>query len=100
VARLPSWAAPALVAAVAAAGLGACGDSRIDSGRTETAIERDLARQTGLAIASVSCPDDVEVKRGDTFRCLVVARNGDRATVLVTQRDDAGTVTWRVVRTR
>ena len=97
-ARLPSWAAPALIAAVAA-GLAACGDSKIDSGRTETAIQRDLARQTGLAIASVSCPDDVEVNRGDTFRCLVVARNGDRATVIVTQRDDAGTITWRVVRT-
>ena len=98
-ARLPSWAALALLAA-GAAGLGACGESTIDAGKAETAIQRDLARQTGLEIASVSCPDGVEVKRGDTFRCLAMTRNGDRASVLVTQRDDEGTVTWRVVRTR
>ncbi len=98
-AQLPPWAALALLA-VGAAGLGACGDSKIDAGKAEAAIQRDLARRTGLAIASVSCPDDVEAKRGDTFRCLAVARNGDRASVLVTQRDDEGTVSWRVVRTR
>ncbi len=92
-------AALALLAA-GAAGLGACGDSEIDAGKAETAIRRDLARQTGLAIASVSCPEDVKLQRGDTFRCRAVARNGDRASVLVTQRDDEGTVTWRVVRSR
>lgn len=96
--RLPT-AALALLAAGAAT-LGACGESRIDAGKAEAAIGRDLARKTGLAIASVSCPEDVKVERGDTFRCRAVARNGDRASVLVTQRDDEGTISWRVVRSR
>ena len=97
--RLLWPAAPALLA-VGAAVLAGCGDAKIDAGRTEAAIQRDLARQTGLAIASVDCPDDVKVERGGSFRCRAVARNGDRATVLVTQRDDDGTITWRVLRSR
>ena len=42
----------------------------------------------------------VKVKRGDKFRCEAVTRNGDRAQVLVTQRDDDGTISWRVVPSR
>jgi hypothetical protein len=97
--RLLRPPAPALLVAGAAL-LAGCGDARIDSGKAERAIKRDLALQTGLAIAAVDCPDDVKAERGDTFRCRAVARNGDRATVLVTQRDDDGTITWRVVRSR
>jgi hypothetical protein len=93
--------ATALVPAVlCATALAACGEAQIDSGKAEAAINRGLTRQTGIAIRSVSCPDDVKVERGGRFRCEAVARNGDRAQVLVTQRDDDGTVTWRVVPSR
>ena len=74
--------------------------SHIDDGKAETAIKRDLTRQTGIVVRSVTCPDEVKVKRGDRFRCEAVARNGDRAQVLVTQRDDDGTISWRVVPSR
>ena len=94
-----------LATALVSAGLGmtalaACGEAHIDDGKAETAIKRDLTRQTGIVVRSVTCPDDVKVKRGDRFRCEAVARDGDRAQVLVTQRDDDGTISWRVVPSR
>ena len=93
--------AVALVLAGLCAGtFAACGDAQIDSGKAEAAVKRGLTRQTGIEIESVSCPDDVKVERGGRFRCEAVARDGDRAQVLVTQRDDDGTVTWRVVPSR
>lgn len=95
---MPRLASAAVV--LLAAALAACGEATIDAGKTEEAIRRDLAAKTGLEIASVSCPEDVKVKRGDSFRCTATAGGGDRAAVLVTQRDDDGTVTWRVVRAR
>ena len=98
--RLSSAALVLLAAGAAGMAMASCGESTIDAGKAETAIQRDLAEKTGLAIASVSCPEDVKVRSGGTFRCRAVARNGDRATVLVTQRDEDGTVTWRVIRSR
>ena len=89
-----------MLAGLGAAALAACGEAHIDDGKAETAIQRDLTRRTGIVVRSVSCPDDVKVKRGGQFRCEAIARNGDRAQVLVTQRDDDGTVAWRVVPAR
>lgn len=101
-AATPSRPRTRLTAALVLAGLcaatfAACGEAQIDSGKAEAAIKRGLTRQTGIEIGSVSCPDDVKVERGGRFRCEAVGRNGDRAQVLVTQRDDDGTVTWRVI---
>jgi hypothetical protein len=42
----------------------------------------------------------VQAQRGDTFRCEAVASNGQRARVEVTQRDDEGSVSWRLVKPR
>jgi hypothetical protein len=96
----PRLATALVLAGLGAAALAACGESHIDDGKTEAAIKRDLTRRTGIVVSSVSCPGDVTVKRGDKFRCEAVARNGDRAQVLVTQRDNDGTVSWRVVPAR
>ncbi len=43
------------------------------------------------------CPDDVEARRGETFRCVAQASNGQRARVEVRQRDDEGSVSWRLI---
>jgi hypothetical protein len=93
---------PATVAAALAllAGTAGCGKEKIDTERAESAIRAGITRQTGLRIASVSCPEDVEVRQGDTFRCVARAANGQRAAVEVTQRDGEGGVTWRLVRPR
>ena len=96
----PRLATALVLAGLGAAALAACGEAHIDSGKTETAIKRDLTRKTGIVVRAVDCPDDVKVKRGAEFRCEAIARNGDRAQVLVTQRDDDGTVSWRVVTSR
>jgi Domain of unknown function (DUF4333) len=85
---------------LAAAPLGACGQARLDTDEAESAIRAGLTRQTGVKIDSVRCPDDVEARQGDTFRCLAMASNGQRARVEVTQRDDEGNVSWQLVRRR
>jgi hypothetical protein len=66
----------------------------------EDEIKRGIERNTGLTIESVKCPDDVEAKRGDRFRCAVRAGNGDRASVQVTQRDDDGAISYRPIKSR
>lgn len=87
------------VAAVALVALGAaaCGKAELDTERAESAIRKGITRQTGVKIDSVRCPNDVEARQGDTFRCVAVASNGQRARVEVTQRDDEGSVSWRLV---
>jgi hypothetical protein len=79
-------------------GVGACGDSKLDTDRAESAIRKGITRQTGVKIDSVRCPADVEAREGDTFRCVARASNGQRARVEVTQRDAEGSVSWRLVR--
>jgi uncharacterized protein DUF4333 len=86
--------------ALVAVAVAACGENKLDTERAESAIRAGITRQTGVKIASVRCPDDVEARQGDTFRCLARASNGQRARVEVTQRDDEGSVSWRLVRQR
>jgi hypothetical protein len=83
--------------ALVAAGLGACGESKLDTDRAEAAIRSGITRQTGVKIDSVRCPGDVKASKGNTFRCVATATNGQRARVEVTQRDDEGSVSWRLV---
>jgi uncharacterized protein DUF4333 len=87
------------VAAVALAlGPAACGQSSLDTSQAERVIAKGLERQTGVKIETVKCPHDVEVGRGKRFRCAVVPLTGRQTSVVVTQRDDDGTITWRVAR--
>lgn len=86
--------------ALGAAVIGACGESRLDTDKAESAIRAGITRQTGVKIDAVRCPDEVEVRKGDTFRCVARASNGQRARVEVTQRDDEGAVSWRLVPAR
>ncbi|MGH2980139.1 MAG: DUF4333 domain-containing protein [Solirubrobacterales bacterium] len=96
----PAGALLATGLALIAAGVSACGESKLDTERAESAIRTGITRQTGVKIDSVRCPDDVEARQGDTFRCVARASNGQRARVDVTQRDDEGSVSWRLVRQR
>jgi hypothetical protein len=83
--------------ALIAAGLAACGEAKLDTDRAETAIRSGITRQTGVKIDSVRCPDEVQARKGETFRCVASASNGQRARVEVTQRDDEGSVSWRLI---
>jgi hypothetical protein len=90
------WAVAAVALALVPA---ACGESTLDTAQAERVIERGLERQTGVKIESVSCPGHVEAGRGRHFRCTVVPARGRETSVVVTQRDDNGTITWKVART-
>ena len=60
--------------------IAACGETVIDSAKTEDAIEHNLEKASGLKVASVDCPSDVEVKKGTTFECVVTEAGGKEET--------------------
>jgi Domain of unknown function (DUF4333) len=69
--------AVALVVAIAFAG---CGETVIDSTKTEEALEANLSRSLNEDVAAVSCPSDVEVEKGKTFSCSVKLKKGAEQT--------------------
>jgi Domain of unknown function (DUF4333) len=85
-----------VVPAVALA-LSACGGKKLDTGAAEQQIKQDLAkRYPALKVSSVNCPDDVEAKKGNTFQCQTKLVRGITAPVVVSQKDDDGTVTFEL----
>ena len=79
----------AVAAALAAAG---CGETVIDSAKVEKFIGKSVIDQAGVRVKSVSCPKDRPAKKGDTFTCTVVGKDGTKGQATVTQRDDEGNV--------
>ena len=76
--------------------LAACGADKLDMGTVESRIGRELERQLGESL-DVTCPDEVEVREGDTFECTTTTSDG-RATIVVTQRNDRGALRFRLER--
>jgi hypothetical protein len=88
---------PLAVVAIVPIALAVAGCSKkIDTDKAERSIKAGLEGKTGgrVAIASVTCPDDVGVKKGKRFDCTVKGANGRTATVTVVQTDDKGNVTY------
>ena len=85
----------AVLFAAAAIALAGCGTKTLNTDNAETEIQKGLEQQTEARDPKVSCPDDVEVKKGDTFQCQATA-GGDKATVVVEQLDDEGNIRWRL----
>jgi Domain of unknown function (DUF4333) len=75
------------VPAFAAAG---CGETVIDSAKTEEQLESELKKQQGVGVKSADCPSDVEVKAGNTFDCTITLADGEtqKATLQI-RNDDA-----------
>lgn len=80
---------------LAALAIGACGTESLDIGKAESEIEKGLRDQLGAKDASVDCPDEVEVKKGDQFDCKASV-DRQKGTINVTQQDDEGNVRWQV----
>ena len=82
----------ALAAVVALSGCA----KKIDTSKAERSIKAGLASRArnGVSIASVACPSNVAVKKGNNFACTVTARNGRTAKVKVVQTDNKGNVTY------
>jgi hypothetical protein len=83
---IPRWTkglrilgALALVLALAFAALG-CGDTVIDSSKTEGAIKSNVERSLHQKVASVDCPSDQKVEPGKTFTCTIEFSDGKQAT--------------------
>jgi Domain of unknown function (DUF4333) len=83
-----------LTCAAAALAFAACGTKQLDTEEAEKTIAKRLGDQAGTTV-SINCPDDVELKKGDTFTCTAKSRT-DEAKVKVTQLDDDGNVRWEV----
>ncbi|MCH9814843.1 MAG: DUF4333 domain-containing protein [Actinomycetia bacterium] len=88
-------------AMAAALALSACsvsvGSTNLDVDKAESEIASGIQEQTGLTV-TVSCPDDVPIQAGGTFGCDVTDSSGGNGTVIVTQRDDEGNITWELER--
>lgn len=57
-----------------------CGETVIDSAKTEAAIEENLEKSVGQKVSSVDCPSGVEVKAGRSFDCTVSLNGGKKET--------------------
>jgi Domain of unknown function (DUF4333) len=84
-----------LLAAPLAALAAGCGTKTINTNKAEAEIAKGIEQQTRISDVTVKCPDDVEAKQGDTFRCTASAR-GQTASVQVVQRDDDGNIRRRL----
>jgi hypothetical protein len=73
-----------------------CGQSKLNTGKLESQIQKTLSDRTGFPIKSVSCPSDVKAKKGANFRCTVTTERNESVPVNVTQDDDKGGVTWKL----
>jgi hypothetical protein len=68
----------------------------LDSGDLEKELKTQLGKDAGATPKSVSCPDNIEVKKGKKFDCTLIAPNGDKVTVNVTLTNDNGGFTATV----
>lgn len=79
-----------LVLALALTGCG--GDKTLDHARLVQRIGA-WADKNGVPGAKVDCPDDVTIKAGRTFHCLV-SKGGQTVRLTVTIENSDGYVTW------
>jgi archaellum component FlaG (FlaF/FlaG flagellin family) len=88
-----------LVAIVAVAVAGACTRTRtLDASELNQRIATDMqAKKLADEGVVVSCPDDVPAEAGRTFDCTGTNPDGTTLTIQVTQTDDQGHVTYKVV---
>jgi hypothetical protein len=84
---------------LAAAGLVAC-STTLDMDAVGTSVKEGMKSQLAMEIASVDCPKEtMTAKAGATFECIATPKEGGRVVVLVTQKDDKGSVDWKTTKT-
>ena len=77
------------LALLAAAALSGCGETTIDAAEQEEFVRDVVVREIGARVASVRCPENVERREGDTFRCTVTGADDSTGDVVVTQQEDS-----------
>jgi len=91
-----SYASPmrrVIILAVAALGAASC--KQIDNKQAGDQIKAYLEKETGAKVTSVSCPEGIEMKKGNNFECTAKLDGGAAIVVGVEQRDDAGSVWYQ-----
>jgi hypothetical protein len=75
-----------IVIAVVAVG---CGETVIDSTKTEEALQANLSRSLEEKVSSVECPSSQKVEAGATFTCKVNLPKGkeETATLKILNKD-------------
>lgn len=81
-------------AAIVAAGCGSSDPERLDAGKAEGSISAGIKRQLDLDLR-VSCPRDVELKKGKKFTCTAKGSDTEKLPIPARQKDAKGNVTWR-----
>jgi hypothetical protein len=85
------------VTVLAAAGLvvaGACG-KQLDVSKPERAIAAAIEQRYSIEVQGVSCPANLEAKKGSQFQCVVTLED-DRLTADVTQTDSSGGLRYQL----
>jgi hypothetical protein len=77
-----------LLAAIALAGCA----KEIDSKKAEKFIADKVSEQAGAKVKSVSCPNGLTAKKGETFECTVTGEDGTSGKATITEKDDQGNV--------
>jgi len=77
--------AMALLAALLFAG---CGETVVDSTKTEEQLQSSLGKSLGEKVSSVDCPSDQKVEPGATFTCSVRLSKGKTETVTLKIRNE------------
>ncbi|MGH2428134.1 MAG: DUF4333 domain-containing protein [Candidatus Limnocylindria bacterium] len=67
----------------------------LDVERLEGTVADGITEQTGTAIQSVDCPDEVAMEAGNDFECAVTDEHGQTGTVQITQGED-GDTRWQL----
>jgi len=71
-------------------------DRPIDTGQLQDEIAKNVKQQVGVTV-KVTCPKDIEAKKGKTFDCLIKEPTGAVATAKVTLTDDKGGFAYDIV---
>jgi hypothetical protein len=64
-----------------------CGETVIDTTKTEEQLEANLSHSLKEKISSVDCPSDQKVEKGATFTCSVNVQKGEDQTVTLKIRN-------------
>ncbi len=64
-----------------------CGETVVDSTKTEEQLQASLGKSLGEKVSSVDCPSDQKVEPGATFTCSVRLSAGKTETVTLKIRN-------------
>jgi hypothetical protein len=74
-----------------------CSKQVLDTAHLQATLKQQLEAQLGAHNIAVTCPGNVKVMVGATFKCDVSVPASGTLTIDVTQTDDKGDVSYQIV---